>query len=64
MWFLQFAKRRSQSGNAWITVTLCALIIVSLAFAVVMNLSPNTAARIVEAVRPTLTESLQNSRDQ
>ncbi|MDH3879786.1 MAG: YfhO family protein, partial [Desulfobacterales bacterium] len=61
-WLLHFSGGLAQKKSRRMTVTFGALISVFLVFAVVMNLSPNIADKIVEAVRPTPSQSLEDFR--
>jgi hypothetical protein len=61
-WFLQCTGDRTQGKNRWTTVTLGVLVSVFLGFAVVLNLSPDITEKIVAAVRPAASRSLENIR--
>jgi hypothetical protein len=61
-WLLQSTADRAHKQSRWPAVTFGALIAVFLAFAVVMNLSPNITEKIVEVLRPVPSRSLADFR--
>ena len=61
-WLLHYTRDRAQKKSRWMTAASCALISVFLMSAVVTNLSPSTTEKIVEAVRPPPSQSLEDFR--
>jgi hypothetical protein len=61
-WLLQCTGDRVQRKNRWTTVTLGVVVSAFLGFAVVMNLSPDITEKIVAALRPAASRSLENFR--